>query len=93
MSNVARDQFLENHSFYDHETDAAQDLGDARLYAREQLVQALLADEPIFLEGQRWTLEELIEERIEFTDDELDHELARIDYQNFDEPENHGETL
>ena len=93
MSNVAREQFLDNHAFYDHETDTLDALEDSRLYARDLLVQSLLADKFIILCGERWTLEELIEARIEFSEDELDDELARLDYENFDEPESYGEIL
>ena len=47
----------------------------------------MLADEPVILDGQKWTLEELIEARMEFTDGELDDELQRMKDDNFVEPE------
>jgi|TARA_R110000851_G_scaffold187023_1_gene336487 hypothetical protein len=80
-------QAVQNENLYDYEYDRLDELENAREFAREQMVQTLLADEPVILDGQKWTLEELIEARMEFTDGELDDELQRIKADNFVEPE------
>tara|TARA_R110000787_G_scaffold108301_4_gene216712 strand:- start:1052 stop:1324 length:273 start_codon:yes stop_codon:yes gene_type:complete len=78
---------VQNENLYDYEYDRLDELENAREFAREQMVQTLLADEPVILDGQKWTLEELIEARMEFTDGELDDELQRMKDDNFVEPE------
>tara|TARA_B110000285_G_scaffold22773_1_gene22015 strand:+ start:9454 stop:9726 length:273 start_codon:yes stop_codon:yes gene_type:complete len=80
-------QAVQNENLYDYEYDRLDELENAREFAREQMVQTLLADEPVILDGQKWTLEELIEARMEFTDGELDDELQRMKDDNFVEPE------
>ena len=80
-------QAVQNEHLYDYEYDRLDELENAREFAREQMVQTLLADEPVILDGQKWTLEELIEARMEFTDGELDDELQRMKDDNFVEPE------
>tara|TARA_R110000796_G_scaffold15592_1_gene49529 strand:- start:2237 stop:2509 length:273 start_codon:yes stop_codon:yes gene_type:complete len=78
---------VQHENLYDYEYDRLDELENAREFAREQMVQTLLADEPVILDGQKWTLEELIEARMEFTDSELDDELQRMKDDNFVEPE------
>tara|TARA_B100000795_G_scaffold219373_1_gene173687 strand:+ start:2478 stop:2756 length:279 start_codon:yes stop_codon:yes gene_type:complete len=77
-------------SLRDHATDSLEDLEESREVARAEMIQALLADVPVILDGQKWTLEELLIERMEFTDSELDNEVSRMEQANFQEPDTYS---